>query len=96
MKFLAGATVRIHTEIYDIDDALVDPTTSVTITITDPTGTAAVTNGAMSTSSTGIYDYYYTSTVDVKYGTWRFVIKATDSSYISYDSGTFVLERFSA
>ena len=94
MNFKAGATVRIHTEIYDENNALVAPATSVTVTITDPTGTAAVSDGAMSSSSTGIYDYYYTTTVDVKYGEWRYVITATDTTYKSLDSGTFTLVRF--
>lgn len=93
MKFLAGATVEIHPEIYDIDNALVDPT-SVTITITDPNGTEAVTDGAMSTSSTGIYDYYYTTTTAIKYGEWRYVITATDGTYKSFDSGTFEIVKF--
>ena len=94
MNFKAGATVRIHTEIYDEDNALVAPVTSVLVTITDPTATAAVTDGAMSTSSTGIYDYYYTTTVDVKYGEWHYKIVALDTSYYSIDTGTFTIVRF--
>ena len=94
MNFKAGATVRIHSEIYDENNALVAPLTSVTITITDPTGTAAVTDGTMSSSVTGIYDYYYTTTVDVKYGEWRYVITSLDTSYYSKDSGTFTIVRF--
>ena len=94
MKFLAGATIRIHTEIYDIDDILVDPATSVKITIIDPDEGATVTDGVMSSSTTGIYDYYYTSTASVKYGTWRYVITALDSSYKSLDSGTFEIVEF--
>ena len=94
MKFLAGATIRFHTEIYDIDNILVDPSTFVKITITDPDEGAAVTDGSMSSSTTGIYDYYYTSAADVKYGKWRYVITATDSSYLSLDSGTFQIVEF--
>ena len=94
MKFKAKSTVRIHTEIYDDNNALVAPATSVTITITDPTGTAAVTDGAMLTSSTGIYDYYYSTTVDVKYGEWRYQIVSLDTSYYSIDTGTFTIVRF--
>ena len=94
MKFLAGKTVRIHTEIYDDNKDLVAPATSVTVTITDPTGTVAVTDGAMSTSSTGIYDYYYSTTVDTKYGEWRYVITSLDTSYYSGDTGVFTIVRF--
>ena len=94
MNFKAGCTVRIHTEIYDADNALVAPATSVLVTITDPTGTAAVTDGVMSTAVTGIYDYYYTTTVDTKYGEWRYVITSLDTSYYSIDTGTFTIVRF--
>lgn len=94
MKFLAGKTVRIHTEYRDDNKDLIAAVTSMTITITDPTGTAAVTDGAMSTSSTGIYDYYYTTTVDTKFGEWRYVITGLDTSYYSGDNGTFTVVRF--
>ena len=93
-KYLAGEAVDIYAEIRDNNNALVAPATSVTVTITDPTGTVVVTDGAMSTSSTGIYDYYYITTVDTKYGEWRYVVTTLDTTYPAKKSGTFIIVRF--
>ncbi len=78
-EFLARATVRIRAYIYDDDDALADPTT-ITIDIYDADGTLVVDGTAMTKSSTGIYEYYYKTTIASPTGWWRGVVWTVDGS----------------
>ena len=80
-EFLAIDTVKIWAYFYDEDDALVNPTTSITIDIYDPDGTLQVDGAAMTNSDTGIYYYYYhkgDSADPMAKGNWRGTIKAVD------------------
>jgi len=58
---------------------LVDPT-SVSITIRSPCGTDLITAQAMSTSATGVYEYYYEIAADALYGEYEVEIIATSPS----------------
>lgn len=59
---------------------LIDPTTGPTIDIYRPDGTLAITAGAMTKLSTGIYTYIFqTQTTDIN-GQWLVDFKATDAS----------------
>ena len=82
IEFLSSATVRVIAYVYDNNDALVDPT-GVTIDIYDPEGTKQVDDVAMSSVSTGIYDYYYHKGVGeaaMSTGRWRGTVKPVDGS----------------
>ena len=79
-EFLAKATVRVRAYIYDDDDALVDPTPPVTIDIFDPDGTPIESGATMTRADTGIYEYYYKTTVDSPDGWWRGVVWVVDGS----------------
>ena len=84
VRFIAKATVWIRAFIYDNDDALVDPTTSVKITIVEAkTRTKKVDAQDMTSSSTGIYDYYYTLASDATEGWWNGEIHSTDETNVS-------------
>ena len=93
MDFVSGATIRIRAKIYDDDDALVDPTTSVKLDIIDPIGTKAADNQDMASSVTGIWDYYYNTTAGSKLGLWRYEIRGADSTKTSIATGTFNLRK---
>ena len=88
-EFLQLATVRVRAYIYDDDDALVNPTTSITIDIWDSAGTKQVNGVAMTPVSTGIYEYYYQTTAASAEGNWRGIVWATDGTYVSEGSFAF-------
>ena len=82
IEFLPSATVRVTAYIKNDKDALVDPT-GVTIDIYDPDGTKQVDDVSMSSSVTGIYDYYYHKGVGeaaMDTGRWRGKVIVVDGS----------------
>ncbi len=87
-EFLQKTTVRVRAWIYDEDDALVDPT-AVTIDIWNPSGTKLVDGVAMTKASTGIYDYYYDTTINSPTGNWRGIVWTTDTPAVSEGSFGF-------
>jgi len=80
IEFLAKSTIRILAYIYDDSDSLVDPTTSILISIYDPDGEKIVNGVAMTLVSTGIYEYYYKTTADTDKGWWRGEIEVIDGT----------------
>lgn len=80
VEFIAKTTVRVLAYIYNDADALVNPTTSTKITITDPDGTTKVSGVAMSLVSglTGVYEYFYKTDTTLVKGWWRGEIVAID------------------
>jgi len=99
VKFLAKSTIWVRAFVYDSDDALVDPTTSITVTIVDHDGETQVNAEAMTKSTeegeeTGIYDYYYTTEEDCSEGWWNgevWTIDGTDEG-AKYSSESFSVE----
>jgi len=71
---------------------LTDPITSMTITITNPSGTAVVTAAAMTKDSTGVYHYDYQPAVDAVLGVYRIRYTATDGARITIQDDDFTLE----
>lgn len=69
----------IRVNIKNDSHTLVDPT-SVSITIRDPCGTDLITAQAMSTSETGVYEYYYDIAADAIFGEYEVEIIATSPS----------------
>ena len=80
IEFIAKTTVRVRAYVYDDDGALVDPTTSIKVTIYDPDGTKQVDGIAMTKDVTGIYDYYYQTTTSTTIGWWRGEIVVVDGT----------------
>ena len=78
-KFISKSTVLIRAYIYDIDDALVDPT-SVKVTLVDKDGTKKIDDLSMSKSDTGVYDYYYTLASDAAEGWWNGEVWVVDGA----------------
>ena len=70
-KFVTRTTVRVLAYSYDDADALVDPTTSIKVTIYDPDDTKLIDGVAMTKESKGVYSYFYKTTVTSKTGRWR-------------------------
>ena len=82
--FQKGETCPLEIEIRDKDTgALSTPATSVTVTVTDSTGTVKVNNQAMTEKSTGIYYYNLQLATDDESGTWTARFKATDDIKVS-------------
>lgn len=80
VKFLAGATIWVRAYVYDSDGDLVDPTTSIKVTLVDADGTTQVDAQAMAQAGTGIYDYYYTTESDCAEGWWNGEVWTVDGS----------------
>ena len=74
-----GETNFIKVNVKNESHVLVDPT-SVSITIRSPCGTDLITAQAMSTSVTGVYEYYYGIAADALYGEYEIEIIATSPS----------------
>ena len=67
IEFTAKTTVRTIAYVHDDDGNLVDPTSSIKATITDPDGTKVADAEDMSKTATGTYEHYlYTTTAFVK------------------------------
>ena len=79
-KFISKSTVLVRAYVYDEDDALTDPTTSITVTIVDPAGTTKVDNVAMTKHGTGVYDYFYNTAADSVEGNWVGEVATVDGS----------------
>ena len=79
-KFISKSTVLVRAYVYDEDDALTDPTTSITVTIVDPAGTTKVDNVAMTKHATGVYDYFYNTAADSVEGNWVGEVTTGDGS----------------
>ena len=89
-EFIRKDTVRVICYVYDDDEALV-AATSVDVSIKDPDGTVVVDETAMTPSSTGVYEYYYTTTTSVIEGDYQVECDITDSSYHTYVHGHFLV-----
>jgi len=82
--FQKGETCPLEIEIRDKDTgALSTPASSVTITVTDSTGTVKVNNQVMTVKSTGIYYYNLQLATGDESGTWTARFKATDDTKVS-------------
>jgi len=96
-KFISKSAVLVRAYVYDEDDALTDPTTSIKVTIIDPAGTKKVDNVAMTKhgSDTGIYDYFYTTAFDSVEGWWKgevWVVDGSGEGIITSPPGLFSFE----
>lgn len=78
-EFLQGSTIRTRAYVYDDDDALVNPTTSITLDMWDSENTKVVDGTAMTSVSTGIYEHYYNTDTDSPTGNWRGIVWVTDT-----------------
>ena len=91
-KFIRKGTVRTIVYVYDDDEALVDAT-SVDISIKDPDGTMVVDETAMTKTSTGVYEHFYTTTTSVIIGNYQVECDITDGSYHTYAHAHFTMEK---
>jgi len=95
-KFINKTTVLIRAYVYDEDGELVDPTTSIKVTINDPAGATKVTAQAMTKngSNTGVYDYFYDTDADSAEGDWPGEVWVVDGSVPTerVSVGTFSFE----
>ncbi len=80
--FDAGTAIYITATLKDKAGALIDPD-STKISIFDPSGTAKITDVAMTKVSTGVYDYTYQSAEADATGNYAIKIKAVSGSYTS-------------
>lgn len=79
-EFIAKATVRVIAYVYDDDGNLVDPTTSIKVSIWDPDDVNQVDGAAMTKSATGVYEYYYKTTSSTTKGWWRGEVEVIDGT----------------
>ena len=87
-EFVRRGTVRCICYVYDDDEALV-AATSVAISIVDPDGTVVVDEAAMTATATGVYEYYYTTTITVDEGNYQIEVDILDGSYHTFAHGHF-------
>lgn len=88
MYYNRGEAVRIRARFYDENDNLVNPSTSVKLTIKDKNDTELVSAQDMTNQSTGRYFYIYPTSSNSILGKYSVKIDALDHSYhsIEYDS----------
>jgi uncharacterized protein YfaS (alpha-2-macroglobulin family) len=91
MIFQRNETVICSITVKTAAGVLTDPITSVTITITNPAGTAIVTSANMTKDSTGTYHYDYNPVVDAALGNYDVHYIATDGSRITIQDDNFSL-----
>uniref|UniRef100_A0A6M3ITN5 Uncharacterized protein n=1 Tax=viral metagenome TaxID=1070528 RepID=A0A6M3ITN5_9ZZZZ len=85
-KFIRTETVVATINIKNAAGTLVDPGTSILVTITDSAGTDVVDGAAMTKTSTGIYYYNYTPGAATVLG--YYIIK-----YVTIDGGLTTIKR---
>jgi len=81
--FQRGETVEVYAEVKDQTGAFVDPTTSITTTITDSAGSAKISAQAMTKSDTGKYTYHYTLLADAALDWWVVEVTVTDATKVT-------------
>ena len=92
-KFKRGTTIILEIEDFITDTStLVDPATSMRITITDNNNKLEVDNQDMIKDSTGKYHYDYQSLVAGVAGKCEVIYTDTDGSRVSKGTDTFYLE----
>ena len=92
MLFQAGETAVCSISIYNSAGALVDPATSVTISIWDEAGTKLVDAAAMTNDGVGLDHYNYTTPATGVKGQYKVIYTATDGALITKCVDYFQLE----
>ena len=90
-QFDAGETVICSCEVKNDEGTLIDPATSMTITIYNPVYTKVINTVAMTKDSTGKYHYDFQSSGNMA-GKYSIEYWATDGTRISIEDETFNLE----
>lgn len=90
-SFNIGETVVCSVEVRNTAGTLVDPATSMTITIANPLKAIVVSNQTMTKDATGKYHYDFTSEATYLDGKYTVSYKATDSTRITIAKSTFDL-----
>ena len=85
MHFRLGETVVVKTQIRNDVGNLVDPATSVKISIFDLHNGAEVDCADMVKFAVGLYRYYYTIPQDATTGDFRVVVEDVDGVVVTYD-----------
>ena len=91
MTFQIGETVICSITVRDADGNLVDPSTSMKITITDSQKSVKVNDQAMINDSKGEYHYDFDTSSLSLAGIYTVTYKATDGSRISIEESTIEL-----
>ena len=92
MIFDRGETVPNSIDVKNAVGALYDPSTSILITITAPSGVDVITAQAMTKDSTGVYHYNWLSPSDAETGTYTRKYTTVDASAgTSIQHGSFIL-----
>ena len=94
-NFQRAEAIICEIEVRDEDGVLVDPATTMTVTITDPDGTVVVGSPspqAMSQDSTGVYHYDYTPGPSTVLGWYLVHYVATDGARVTIEDDGFTLE----
>ena len=78
IEFIAKTTIRVVAYVYNDAGTLVNPTTSIKLTLTDKDGTKQVDAQAMSLISTGIYEYFCKTTTSSVKGWWTGEVVTVD------------------
>lgn len=90
MSFDVGETVICSIEVKNTAGALVNPTTSMTITLYDPDGTVDVSPVGMDNDDVGKYHYDYQTTGKAT-GKYIVLYTATDGARITIETDSFRL-----
>ncbi len=86
--FYRGQTIVLSAAITE-GGVAVDPDTSVTVTVTNPSGTKVVDGQTMTKGAVGSYTYDYTVAADAAEGLYEFRVRATDGSRVTISGDTF-------
>ena len=88
-SFEIGETVICYATIRDANGVLVDPTTSVKITIKNPAGTVLTNDVAMTKDSQGLYHYDFQVTTGYANGWYTTRVTAVDGTRITKQDDGF-------
>ena len=93
-RYKRGTSIRLEATIKNADGDLVDPNTSVKVTVIDSAVTTAVNAQTMTKVSTGIYYYDWQTTGREALLIYKQIVTAVDGSYTSIDEDNAAFEIY--
>lgn len=84
-RYKRGTAIRLQNTIRDVDGALYDPSTSVSVELYDADGTEVLSSTAMSTDTTGVYYYDWQSAGGNPTGYYQMVCTSVDGTKTSIE-----------
>lgn len=93
-RYKRGSCIHLTCSVYDVDDALTDPSGGVVVSVFDEEGNALLDEGVMSSSGTGLYYYDWQTDSNDAAGMCKMQCKATSGAKVSIEEDDSAFELY--